>query len=150
MPSRAKRATPPGVEGVAHVLPGVRSARAGNATGAKTDVTPQTINTEVTVSPVVNAAVNTDDCDCDPALLSEHAAHITRVSGLRDELELARTTEVNSAAAVQTLDAEISRLEHEMKSAAANLDFEKAAFLRDSLKTLRSRELGFTGLSAGR
>jgi excinuclease ABC subunit B len=48
------------------------------------------------------------------------------------------------------LDAEISRLEHEMKSAAANLDFEKAAFLRDSLKTLRSRELGFTGLTAGR
>jgi excinuclease ABC subunit B len=48
------------------------------------------------------------------------------------------------------LDAEISRLEHEMKAAAANLDFEKAAFLRDSLKTLRSRELGFTGLTAGR
>src|SRR6266545_412200 len=48
------------------------------------------------------------------------------------------------------LDAEISRLEHEMKAAAANLDFEKAAFLRDSLKTLRSRELGFTGLPAGR
>jgi excinuclease UvrABC nuclease subunit len=37
-----------------------------------------------------------------------------------------------------------------MKAAAANLDFEKAAFLRDSLKTLRSRELGFTGLTAGR
>jgi excinuclease ABC subunit B len=48
------------------------------------------------------------------------------------------------------LDAEISRLEHDMKAAAANLDFEKAAFLRDSLKTLRSRELGFTGLTAGR
>jgi excinuclease ABC subunit B len=48
------------------------------------------------------------------------------------------------------LDAEISRLEHEMKAAAANLDFERAAFLRDSLKTLRSRELGFTGLTAGR
>jgi excinuclease ABC subunit B len=48
------------------------------------------------------------------------------------------------------LDAEISRLEHEMKAAAANLDFEKAAFLRDSLKALRSRELGFTGLTAGR
>ncbi len=48
------------------------------------------------------------------------------------------------------LDAEIGRLEHEMKAAAANLDFERAAFLRDSLKTLRSRELGFSGLSAGR
>ena len=48
------------------------------------------------------------------------------------------------------VDAEIGRLEHEMKAAAANLDFERAAFLRDSLKTLRSRELGFTGQSAGR
>jgi excinuclease ABC subunit B len=61
------------------------------------------------------------------------------------------------------LDAEISRLEVEMKSAAANLDFERAAALRDQLKTLRSRELGLhptapqtrgggpgsTGLSAG-
>jgi excinuclease ABC subunit B len=47
------------------------------------------------------------------------------------------------------LDAEVARLEMEMKSAAANLDFERAASLRDSLKTLRSRELGLTGLSAG-
>src|SRR4051812_47385960 len=47
------------------------------------------------------------------------------------------------------LDAEIARLEHEMKAAAANLDFERAASLRDSLKTLRSRELGF-GSPAGR
>jgi excinuclease ABC subunit B len=47
------------------------------------------------------------------------------------------------------LDAEIARLEHEMKAAAANLDFERAASLRDTLKTLRSRELGF-GNPAGR
>ena len=40
------------------------------------------------------------------------------------------------------LDAEIARLEREMKAAAANLDFERAASLRDALKTLRSRELG--------
>ena len=44
------------------------------------------------------------------------------------------------------LDAEIGRLEAEMKSAAGNLDFERAAALRDRLKTLRSRELGLTGL----
>ena len=44
------------------------------------------------------------------------------------------------------LDAEIGRLEAEMKAAAANLDFERAAALRDTLKTLRSRELGLTGL----
>jgi chromosome segregation ATPase len=37
-------------------------------------------------------------------------------------------------------------LQTAMEAAAANLDFEKAAALRDSLKTLRSRELGLTGL----
>jgi excinuclease ABC subunit B len=48
------------------------------------------------------------------------------------------------------LDAHISRLEMEMKSAAANLDFERAAGLRDKLKSLRSRELGLIGPSANR
>ncbi len=48
------------------------------------------------------------------------------------------------------LEAEIRRLEGDMKSAAANLDFERAASLRDQLKALRSRELGLTGLPAGR
>ena len=47
------------------------------------------------------------------------------------------------------LDAEIARLEHEMKAAAANLDFERAAALRDSLKALRTRDLGFTSLNTG-
>jgi excinuclease ABC subunit B len=44
------------------------------------------------------------------------------------------------------LDAEITRLEHEMKAAAANLDFERAASLRDSLKALRTRDLGLSSL----
>jgi excinuclease ABC subunit B len=48
------------------------------------------------------------------------------------------------------IDAEIARLEAEMKAAAANLDFERAATLRDSVKSLRSRELGLTSLPAGR
>jgi excinuclease ABC subunit B len=48
------------------------------------------------------------------------------------------------------LDAHIARLEAEMKAAAANLDFERAAGLRDKLKALRSRELGLTGLPANR
>ncbi len=48
------------------------------------------------------------------------------------------------------LDAEITRLEGEMKAAAANLDFERAASLRDTLKRLRNRELGLTGQTAGR
>ena len=48
------------------------------------------------------------------------------------------------------LDAEIARLEIEMKAAAANLDFERAATIRDTLKALRSRELGLTGPTPGR
>jgi excinuclease ABC subunit B len=47
------------------------------------------------------------------------------------------------------LDAEIQRLEREMKAAAANLDFERAASLRDSLKALRTRDLGLTSLNTG-
>jgi excinuclease ABC subunit B len=46
---------------------------------------------------------------------------------------------------VAELDAEIRRLQNEMKAAAANLDFERAATIRDTLKTLRSRELGLSG-----
>ncbi len=37
-----------------------------------------------------------------------------------------------------------------MKQAAANLDFERAASLRDRLKTLRTRELGLGTSTAGR
>jgi len=48
------------------------------------------------------------------------------------------------------LDAEISRLEREMKAAAANLDFEKAATVRDMLKALRTRGLGLAGTAGVR
>jgi len=48
------------------------------------------------------------------------------------------------------LDAEVERLSAEMKAAAANMEFERAAALRDTLKTLRGRELGLAGLSAER
>jgi excinuclease ABC subunit B len=44
--------------------------------------------------------------------------------------------------------AEIRRLEAEMREAAANLDFERAAGLRDRLKVLRTGELGLDGLPA--
>jgi len=46
------------------------------------------------------------------------------------------------------LGAEIARLQHEMKAAAANLDFERAASLRDTIKGLRTGELGLSDLPA--
>jgi excinuclease ABC subunit B len=42
----------------------------------------------------------------------------------------------------QQLDAYLTGLQAEMKAAAANLDFEKAASLRDKIKRLRNPELG--------
>jgi excinuclease ABC subunit B len=42
----------------------------------------------------------------------------------------------------QQLDAHIASLQEQMKAAAANLDFEKAASLRDDIKRLRNPELG--------
>jgi excinuclease ABC subunit B len=42
----------------------------------------------------------------------------------------------------QQLDAYIAKLQEEMRAAAANLDFEKAAALRDDIKRLRNPELG--------
>jgi excinuclease ABC subunit B len=43
------------------------------------------------------------------------------------------------------LDAHLHALEQQMKAAAANLDFEKAAALRDEVKALRTRGLGLGG-----
>ena len=40
------------------------------------------------------------------------------------------------------IDARISQLNRDMKEAAANLEFEKAASLRDEIKRLRARSLG--------
>jgi excinuclease ABC subunit B len=40
------------------------------------------------------------------------------------------------------LDAHISNLDHEMRAAAGNLDFERAASLRDQIRALKTRELG--------
>jgi excinuclease ABC subunit B len=40
------------------------------------------------------------------------------------------------------LDAFVSGLEQDMKAAAANLDFEKAAALRDQIRALKTRDLG--------
>ena len=40
------------------------------------------------------------------------------------------------------LDAHLAGLEREMKAAAANLDFEKAAALRDQIRAIKTRDLG--------
>jgi excinuclease ABC subunit B len=44
----------------------------------------------------------------------------------------------------QQLDAYLSSLQDQMRAAAANLDFEKAASLRDQIKRLRNPELALT------
>ena len=44
------------------------------------------------------------------------------------------------------LDSRIEELQAQMRQAAANLDFERAATLRDKIKTLKSRELGLAGV----
>jgi excinuclease ABC subunit B len=80
--------------------------------------------------------------EIDDVLSSVYEADYSTPPPSRDGREAFRTQ--------AELDAEIARLELEMKSAAANLDFERAASLRDTVKTLRSRELGLTGLPAGR
>jgi excinuclease ABC subunit B len=43
------------------------------------------------------------------------------------------------------LDAHVAELEKEMKAAAANLDFERAAALRDRVRALKTHELGLVG-----
>jgi excinuclease ABC subunit B len=48
------------------------------------------------------------------------------------------------------LDAHIEHLEHEMRAAAENLEFERAAGLRDRIKTLKSRELGLAAVRTSR
>jgi len=48
----------------------------------------------------------------------------------------------------EELESRIDALQLQMRQAAANLDFERAATLRDKIKTLKGRELGFTPLRA--
>jgi excinuclease ABC subunit B len=45
------------------------------------------------------------------------------------------------------IEARIQQLGRDMKAAAANLEFEKAASIRDEIKRLRARSLGVDGAS---
>jgi excinuclease ABC subunit B len=79
--------------------------------------------------------------EIDDILSSVYERDYGPTPAVREEREVFRTQ--------AELDAHVASLEAQMKSAAANLDFERAAGLRDKLKTLRSRELGL-GLPANR
>jgi excinuclease ABC subunit B len=48
------------------------------------------------------------------------------------------------------LDSRIEQLQAQMRQAAANLDFERAATLRDKIKSLKNRELGLVGVRQAR
>jgi excinuclease ABC subunit B len=50
----------------------------------------------------------------------------------------------------QELDARIESLQTQMRQAAANLDFERAATLRDKIKALKGRELGLANMRSTR
>jgi excinuclease ABC subunit B len=73
----------------------------------------------------------------DEVLSSIYERDYVTVGGANDEREPFRTH--------AELEAHVAELQMQMKSAAANLEFEKAAKLRDRIKQLRSRELGLAG-----
>jgi excinuclease ABC subunit B len=50
----------------------------------------------------------------------------------------------------QELEARIDELRSQMRLAAANLDFERAATMRDKIKTLKGRELGMAAVESTR
>jgi excinuclease ABC subunit B len=73
----------------------------------------------------------------DEVLSSIYERDYVTVGGANEEREPFRTH--------AELEAYVAELQRQMKSAAANLEFEKAAKLRDRIKQLRSRELGLAG-----
>jgi excinuclease ABC subunit B len=75
--------------------------------------------------------------DIDDVLSSVYERDYVTVPAAREDEEQFRSQ--------AELDARIASLETEMKAAAANLEFEKAAAIRDRLKALRARELGLAG-----
>ena len=78
--------------------------------------------------------------DIDDVLSSVYERDYSSVPAVRETRRTFRT--------MAERDAEIARLEAEMKSAARNLDFERAATLRDTIKGLRTGELGLSDPAA--
>jgi excinuclease ABC subunit B len=72
--------------------------------------------------------------EIDDVLSSVYERDYVTVPLVKEPQETFRTQE--------ELDAHAATLETEMRSAAANLEFERAAALRDRIKALRERELG--------
>ena len=75
--------------------------------------------------------------DIDDVLSSVYERDYVTIPAGREDEEVFRSQ--------AELDARLAALETEMKTAAANLEFEKAADARDRLKALRARELGLAG-----
>ena len=50
----------------------------------------------------------------------------------------------------EELESRIEQLQAQMRQAAANLDFERAAKLRDKIKALKGRELGLASVRSTR
>jgi excinuclease ABC subunit B len=73
----------------------------------------------------------------DEVLTSIYEGDYVTVPGPADESESFRTH--------GELEAHITELQMKMKAAAANLEFEKAASLRDRIKQLRTKDLGLAG-----
>ena len=73
----------------------------------------------------------------DDVMSSVYARDYMAVPDLRDTRMAFRTQ--------AELDAHVSRLGREMKAAAANLDFERAAALRDQIRAIKTRDLGLGG-----
>jgi excinuclease ABC subunit B len=68
----------------------------------------------------------------------------------RDERKAAQERKKYDVLSAKQMDVELKRLEREMMDAARNLEFERAAALRDELKSLRNRLLVVGGTeSAG-
>ncbi len=67
----------------------------------------------------------------------------------RDERKAAQERKKYDVLSTKQMDVELKRLEREMMDAARNLEFERAAALRDELKSLRNRLLVVGGTESG-